>query len=75
MIKAYLDSYNKITLEINKNYYGGKINSIYILTKCGPQLLNGLEENGRFNDYVQYVVNIEENIDLGEEYYLIDNYG
>jgi len=75
MIKAYLDSYNQITIDVNKNYYGGKINSLYMLTKYGPQKLMEVEFSEKFEDYIEYVVKFNDEIELGEEYYLIDEHG
>ena len=75
MIKAYLDSYNKITINVNKNYYGGKISSLYMLTKYGPQKLKELELSEKFEDYIEYILDFDEEIDLGEEYFLLDDYG
>lgn len=75
MIKAYLDSYNKITLEVSKNYYGGKINSLYISTKYGLEKMQNLEEQNKQGQFVEYVADFETPIELGEEYYLIDDHG
>ena len=74
MIKAYLDSYNKITLNVSKNYYSGKINSLYMLTKYGPQKLKELKVYANDRDYIKYEVEID-GIELGKEYYLVDDYG
>lgn len=73
MIRAYLDSYSKITVYVDKNYYDGKINSLYLLTEYGPVKL----ENLTLVDFEQkkYEVELKENISLGEEYYLVDDYG
>jgi pullulanase len=75
MIKAYLDSYNQITLNVSKNYYGGKINSLYMLTKYGPQKLQEAQVSNKFEDYIEYSVRFDENLELGEEYYLVDEHG
>lgn len=75
MIKAYLDSYDKITIDVSKNYYGGKINSLYMLTKYGPCKLKELELTENFKDYIEYKLDLEENLELGEEYYVVDGYG
>ena len=75
MIKAYLDSYNKITVNVSKNYYGGKISSLYMLTKFGPQKLSNLEFFEKLENYYEYSVIFEHEIELGEEYYLIDEHG
>ena len=75
MIKAYLDSYNQITINVGKDYYGGKISSLYMLTKYGPQKLNELQLSEKFEDYIEYTVNFEDEIELGEEYYLLDDHG
>ena len=75
MIKAYLDSYNKITINVSKNYYGGKINSLYMLTKYGPCKLKELELTENFKDYIEYKLDLEEDLELGQEYYVVDGYG
>ena len=62
MIKAYLDSYDKITVNVSKNYYGGKISSLYMLTKYGPQKLKELELSEKFEDYIEYNLKLEEEI-------------
>ena len=54
MIKAYLDSYSKITVYVGKNYYDGKINSLYLLTEYGPVKLGNLNfvnSNEKYNEY------------------------
>ena len=75
MIKAYLDSYNQITLNVSKNYYDGKINSLYMLTKYGPQQLNSLELVDNFKDYIEYKIFFDDKLELGNEYYVMDQYG
>ena len=75
MIKAYLDSYNKITINVSKNYYGGKISSLYMLTKYGPEKLSELQFCEKFEDYIEYAIDFNEDIQLGEEYYLVNEYG
>ena len=75
MIKAYLDSYNQITLNVSKNYYGGKINSLYMITKYGPQKLKDLQFVNKFENYYEYRIDFEDEIKLGEECYLVDDYG
>ena len=75
MIKAYLDSYNQIKVNVSKNYYSGKISSLYMLTKYGPQKLKELQLSEKFEDYIEYVVEFDFDIELGEEYYLVDEYG
>jgi pullulanase len=75
MIKTYLDSYNQITVNVSKNYYGGKISSLYMLTKYGPQKLKELQLCEKFEDYIEYTVELDDSIELGEEYYLLDDHG
>ena len=75
MIKAYLDSYNQIKVNVSKNYYSGKISSLYMLTKYGPQKLKELQLSEKFEDYIEYIVEFDFDIELGEEYYLVDEYG
>lgn len=75
MIKAYLDSYNKINVYVSKNYYSGKINSLYLSTQYGPVKLPDLvyKSEDKFN--IEYYIEIKEEFELGKEYYLIDQYG
>lgn len=76
MVKAYLDSYNKIIIDVSKNYYDGKINSLYLLTNYGPEKLPELKlikNDIKYNEY-EVVLN-EDFIQLGEEYYLVNEYG
>ena len=76
MVKAYLDSYNKITVYVSKNYYNGKINSLFLLTNYGPVDLPELELVNSNNTYNEYVINLEESfVELGEEYFLVNEYG
>ncbi len=75
MIKVYLDSYNQIKVNVSKNYYSGKISSLYMLTKYGPQKLKELQLSEKFEDYIEYIVEFDFDIELGEEYYLVDDYG
>lgn len=75
MIKAYLDSYNQMKINVSKNYYSGKISSLYMLTKYGPQKLKELQLSEKFEDYIEYIVEFDFDIELGEEYYLVDDYG
>lgn len=76
MVKAYLDSYKKITIYVSKNYYNGKINSLYLLTDYGPEKLPDLSVVNNSNGYNEYIVELQEEIfELGKEYYLVDEYG
>jgi len=76
MVKAYLDSYNKITIYVSKNYYNGKINSLYLLTNYGPEKLLDLILVNNTNSYNEYEITLnEEFVELGKEYYLVNEYG
>lgn len=76
MVKAYLDSYNKITIYVSKNYYSGKFNSLYLLTDYGPVKLPDLILVNGSNNCNEYKIDLEENfIELGKEYYLVNEYG
>lgn len=75
MIKAYLDSYDKITVEVSKNYYDGKISSLFLLTDYGPEFLGDLLYVEEEKNFKRYTLKMEMDIELGKEYYLIDEYG
>jgi len=76
MVKAYLDSYNKITIYVSKNYYNGKINSLYVLTNYGPEKLPDLNLVNSSANYNEYTILLTEDfVELGKEYYLINEYG
>ena len=74
MIKAYLDSYDKITVEVSKNYYDGKISSLFLLTDYGPEFLGDLLYVKEEKNFKRYTLKMEMDIELGKEYYLIDEY-
>ena len=57
MVKAYLDSYNKITIYVSKNYYDGKLKSFYFLTNYGPVKLPDIELIGNNSNYNIYEIN------------------
>lgn len=75
MVKAYLDSYRKITIYVSKNYYDGKLKSFYFLTNYGPVKLPEIELIGNNSNYNIYEINLEEDVNVGEEYYLVNEYG
>ena len=75
MVKAYLDSYRKITIYVSKNYYDGKLKSFCFLTNYGPVKLPDLEIVSNNSNYNIYEINLEEDITIGEECYLINEYG
>lgn len=75
MIKAYLDSYNTITVIVSKEYYVGKISSLYLLTQYGPEVIGTLNLVNNDKDCVEYKVNTTICFDIGEEYYLVDEHG
>ena len=75
MIKAYLDSYSKITVYVGKNYYDGKINSLYLLTEYGPVKLGDLNFVNSNEKYNEYSIVLQEDMELGKEYYLVSDYG
>lgn len=75
MVKAYLDSYKKITIYVSKNYYSGKLSSFYLLTEYGPVKLPKIELKNNNSNYNEYELILEEELELGKEYYLINEYG
>lgn len=75
MIKAYLDSYNKITVLVNKNYCNGNIQSLCLLTAFGLQDIGKIEFKEEKQDYIQYEMYSEFEFQLGGEYYLVDEKG
>ena len=75
MIKAYLDSYSKIIIKVSKNYYEGRINSLFMEIDNDLHKLNNLKMIKKADGYVEYMVDIDIPIELGKEYYLITEYG
>ena len=76
MVKAYLDSYNKITIYVSKDYYNGVFHSLFLLTDYGPVKLPDLVFVAGEAKQNIYEVNLEEQfINFDNKIYLINEYG
>lgn len=75
MIKAYLDSYNEIKIKVSKDYNNGIIQSLYLLTAYGPEMIGQVEKTDETEKNINYIIKINLKLNLGEEYYLLDEHG
>lgn len=75
MIKAYLDSYELISVVVSKDYYDGKISSLYLLTLYGPQKLSNLEKIEEDVNCVKYKMNVSIDFDFNNDYEFVDEHG
>ncbi len=74
MIQAFFDDYNKLTIEINTDFYNGNVNEFVLKTTNTKTLLNCTEvsvENGK--RILEAILDNE--IEIEETYYLDCEYG
>jgi len=71
---AYLDEYNKITILVNKSYHNGDT-APFALVDSNQQEMTELkiEEKVDLGEQLKYSLSILGFLDVGHEYYIIDN--
>lgn len=77
MMEAYLERFNLIKVKVSTQYYQGKVERFYLKNVTTNQNLNArtiYEKEEKEKGYHIYHLMIE-NIHLGDEYYVVNNYG
>ncbi len=74
MIKAFFDDYNKITIEINTNFYNGEVSKFVLKTTTNKINLDCIEISCE-NCVRTLQATLDFNIDIDEMYYIDCEYG
>lgn len=72
---AYLDDFGKITLWMNKNFYGGRSDYFYLISeggKCQDLVVYGVEEH---ESQIKYVLTTPADIQFGRDYKVRESHG
>ncbi|MCF0113761.1 MAG: type I pullulanase, partial [Erysipelotrichaceae bacterium] len=73
-MRAYLDDFHKIVVEVKKTFYLGHVDSFYIHSKDEIERLfiDRVEET---HDTVYYTIEFKGNVDFSKRYTLVENHG
>ena len=72
---AYLDDFGKITLWMNKNFYGGRSDYFYLISeggKCQDLVVYGVEEH---DSQMKYTLTAPADIHFGSDYKVRESHG
>ncbi len=73
--EAYLDDYQKIVVYMAKDFYGGKSSCFYLKDMNGSIIFLHIESSKEMSDkYNLYVLTFQEILQMGMEYYVVNEY-
>ena len=75
MMFAYLDDFGKITLWINRNFYGGRSDAFYLLQPDGKStalMITGVEDH---ETQIKYVLTAPADLSFGVDYQVRESHG
>lgn len=73
--EAYYDDYYTICAYLSKNFYNGKSNAFYLRKPDGTlEECKIISQMTVYNDYIKYIMSIEEKLSLSERYELVEEH-
>ncbi len=73
--EAYLDQFDTVNVYMSKNFFGGSSRSFHLKDSKDHLLRANIESKTELpNNYVHYVLKLEEPLEIGEEYTVFDEH-